>query len=58
MEDLMAILLVIAGLLLRLGIPIGVTAILVYALRRVDQKWQHEAEHGVESEVGQVSMFS
>ena len=58
MEDFIAILLVIAGLLLRLGIPIAVTAILVVALRRVDQRWQHEAEQGAELEVSQKSMFS
>ena len=58
MEEFIAILLVIAGLLLRLGIPIVVTAILVVALRRVDQRWQHEAEQGIVPEVSKKSMFS
>jgi len=58
MDELIAMLLVIAGLLLRIGIPIVVTAILVYALRRLDQKWQQEAEQVTRSEIGQISIFS
>jgi hypothetical protein len=31
------------GVLLRLGIPIAVTAVLLYLLRRLDRHWQKEA---------------
>jgi hypothetical protein len=58
MEDFLAILSIIAALLLRIGIPLAVTAILVIALRRVDERWQREAELGTGSETKHVSMFS
>jgi len=58
MDELIATLVVIGGLLLRIGIPVGVTAILVFALRRLDQRWQNEAEQDVPLEIGQISLFS
>jgi len=58
MDEFIDILLVITGLLLRLGIPVVVTAILVYALRRIDQRWQNEAEQDVPSEIGHIGLFS
>ncbi|HUS83584.1 MAG TPA: hypothetical protein VMX56_00445, partial [Anaerolineales bacterium] len=58
MDEFIAVLLIIVGLLLRVGIPIGATAILVYALRRLDQRWQQEAEQAAQSEIGQPSIFS
>ncbi|NOR88837.1 MAG: hypothetical protein GQ524_01140 [Anaerolineales bacterium] len=58
MNELSVILTLIAGLLLRIGIPVVVTAILVYALRRLDQRWQQEAEQATHSEIAQMSLFS
>lgn len=57
MNELSVILTLIAGLLLRFGIPIGITALLVYALRRLDQKWQREIELAAQSELVQVSLY-
>jgi hypothetical protein len=57
MNEFSVILTLIAGLLLRFGIPIGLTALLVYALRRLDQKWQSEIELATQSEPVQVSLF-
>ncbi len=51
MNELSVVLTLIAGLLLRFGIPIGITALLVYALRRLDQKWQREVELGAQPEL-------
>jgi hypothetical protein len=44
METFTSLLTLIAGLLLRLAIPILGTAILVYLLRKLDAHWQTEAE--------------
>jgi hypothetical protein len=57
MQELSVILSLITGLLLRFGIPIGITALLVYALRRLDQKWQREVELEAQSAFGQVNVF-
>ena len=57
MNEFSVILTLIAGLLLRFGIPIGITVLLVYALRRLDQKWQREVELEAQSELVQVSFF-
>ncbi|MFV9674234.1 MAG: hypothetical protein ACNYZI_02505 [Anaerolineales bacterium] len=57
MNELSVILTLIAGFVLRFGIPIGVTALLVYALRRLDQKWQREVELEAQPELVQVSLF-
>jgi hypothetical protein len=57
MNELSVILTLIAGLLLRFGIPIVITAMLVYALRRLDQKWQREIELAVKSEPVKVGIF-
>lgn len=57
MNELSVILTVIAGFLLRFGIPIGITALLVYVLRRLDQKWQREVELAAQPELVQVSLF-
>ena len=37
------ILTVILGLAVRLGIPLGLTALVFFLLRRLDQRWQKEA---------------
>jgi len=44
MENITAILAVVTGIALRLAIPIGITAIAIYFLRRLDNRWQAEAE--------------
>jgi hypothetical protein len=44
METITAILAVIAGFALRLAIPIAVTALTIYFLRRLDTRWRVEAE--------------
>lgn len=51
---------VIAGLLLRFGFPIAVTALIVWILRKLDARWLTEAEkvrvrpHSLGAEVRQV----
>jgi hypothetical protein len=57
MNELSVVLTLIAGILLRFGIPIGITALLVYALRQLDQKWQREVELASQSALVQVSLF-
>ena len=44
MEALTSLLYVLAGLLVRLAIPIAVTAVLIYFLRKLDARWQAEAQ--------------
>lgn len=43
MEWLSSVLVVLAGLLLRLAIPIVITLLAAYILHKVDQRWQEEA---------------
>jgi hypothetical protein len=38
------VLTIILGVLLRIGIPVAVTALLFLLLRRLDKRWQKEAE--------------
>jgi hypothetical protein len=44
METLTPLFAVITGFALRLAIPIAITAIAIYFLRRLDTRWQAEAE--------------
>lgn len=44
METITSILILIVGLLIRLAIPIALTAILIFFLRKLDAHWQAEAE--------------
>jgi hypothetical protein len=44
METIVSLFAVIAGLLLRLALPILGTAILIYFLRKLDAHWQKEAQ--------------
>ena len=44
METLISSLYIIAGLLMRLAIPILGTVLLVFFLRKLDKRWQAEAE--------------
>ena len=43
METMIALLALIAGLLIRLAIPIALTALLIFLLRKLDARWQTEA---------------
>jgi hypothetical protein len=44
METIMSLLALITGLLIRLAIPIVLTAALIFCLRKLDAHWQAEAE--------------
>jgi hypothetical protein len=44
METITAILAIITGFALRLAIPIAITAIAIYFLKHLDNRWQAEAE--------------
>ena len=44
METFISILAVMAGFLARLAIPIALTALLIFFLRKLDAHWQKEAE--------------
>jgi len=44
METMTSLLAIIAGLLLRLAIPIAVTALLIFFLRKLDARWQADAQ--------------
>lgn len=44
MDTLTPILAFVVGLLLRLGVPLLLTVLVVIALRRLDARWQKEAE--------------
>lgn len=44
METITPLLTVITGFTLRLAIPIAITAIAIYFLRRLDMRWQAEAK--------------
>ena len=44
MENIIALLAVLIGLLVRLAIPIAFTAVLIFFLRKLDARWQAEAE--------------
>ncbi len=44
METLTEAAVVVAGFLLRFGVPLVITALLAWLLRRLDSRWQAEAE--------------
>jgi len=43
MESLTGFLFILLGLLVRLAIPIALTAVLIFFLRKLDARWQSEA---------------
>jgi hypothetical protein len=47
MEELQITAAVIAGLLLRIGLPVGLTFLLARFLRKLDSRWREEAEQKV-----------
>ena len=44
METMTAFLVLCAGLLVRLALPIAITVVIVHFLRKLDARWQAEAE--------------
>jgi hypothetical protein len=42
---------ILTGLLVRLGLPLAVTALLVWALRKLDARWQREARMAYTSQM-------
>ncbi|HKJ39136.1 MAG TPA: hypothetical protein VJ972_10190 [Anaerolineales bacterium] len=50
MESITSLLFILTGLLVRLAIPIAVTAVLIYGLRKLDARWQNEAQAPVPTE--------
>ena len=44
METMIALLALIAGLLIRLAIPIALTTLLIFLLRKLDARWQAESQ--------------
>ncbi|OGO71204.1 MAG: hypothetical protein A2Z37_07190 [Chloroflexi bacterium RBG_19FT_COMBO_62_14] len=44
MEELTALIAVLTGLVVRFGIPLGLTALAAWGLRRLDAHWQAEGE--------------
>lgn len=57
MDPLTGFLTVMAGLTIRFGIPIVVTAVLVWLLRKLDARWQREAQRGARIEPGPKELF-
>ena len=49
METIISILAVLTGLLMRLALPILITFVFVYLLRKLDARWQQEAQRDVPS---------
>jgi hypothetical protein len=41
----------ILGFILRIGIPVAVTFVVVFLLKRLDDRWQTEAEEGAKARV-------
>ena len=50
METIISLLSILVGLLVRLAIPIAVTALLIVVLRKLDSHWQTEAQTPVQVE--------
>ena len=46
MENIAGILTFILGMVLRIGVPVGVTALLIWWFHRLDARWQGQAEEG------------
>ena len=50
MDTITGLLALLAGLVIRLAIPIAVTAVMIYILSRLDTHWQKEAQAPVTAE--------
>jgi hypothetical protein len=44
METILSFLMILAGLMLRLAIPIALTTVLILLLRKLDARWQSEVQ--------------
>jgi hypothetical protein len=44
MEPLNTIVTIAVGLIVRLGVPIALTALFIFVLRRLDERWQAQAK--------------
>lgn len=49
---------VVLGILLRFGIPILATALMILFLRRLDARWQHEAKQSQPVDAEEAPIFS
>lgn len=47
METITSLLAILAGMLMRLAIPVAITAVLIILLRKLDARWQVEAQFPV-----------
>jgi hypothetical protein len=56
-EELQAIFAFFIGVSLRLAIPLLITAFAAWMLKRLDARWQQEAEEAIELDTGQVPLF-
>ncbi len=54
MEWLAALLALASGLIIRLALPIGVTVIAVYLLRKLDARWQAEGGSQEQYSIGEL----
>jgi hypothetical protein len=45
MNDSYSLIAILIGLLLRLALPVAVTIVAIYLLRKLDLHWQEQAEH-------------
>jgi hypothetical protein len=55
MEELTTIGAVVIGLLVRLAIPIVLTMVVVWLLRKLDARWQAEGEQRLRTQMAQVT---
>jgi hypothetical protein len=44
MNNINPVVIVLVGLFFRIGVPFGITLLIMYGLRRLDARWQAEAE--------------
>lgn len=44
MDDLFPVIAVLAGFLVRFGIPIGLTLLIAFTLKRLDERWKSELD--------------
>jgi hypothetical protein len=53
MEDSYSLVAILIGLLLRLALPVAVTMVAIFFLRKLDLHWQEQAEHESNRPVGE-----
>lgn len=57
MESSPNVLLLVLMFVLRLGVPLLITLAIAYGLKRLDTKWQAEAEHPTDAESAAAVAF-